>query len=355
LLLQHEYADLHARARWLLEPIDYLGVRLTGRVATNPATMTASWLTDNRVGAEPAYVDSLVRRTKRDRSKLPDLVPVASVLGTLLPAVADALNVPASVPVITGIPDLHAAIVGSGAVRAYDTHLAVSTTAWISARVPFKRTDLAHSIATVPGLDPQMPVVANNHETGGAALRWLREQVIGEGVSYDDLIALAATAPGGCEGMLFTPWLNGERSPVDDKNVRAAFVNVSLRTDRAMMVRSVLEGVAYNAKWLLDPYEKFLRRTVPVIRILGGGAESDLWCQIHADIMERPIEQVANPQHAQLRGVALWARVVLGELTLEQAADLVPMSTRFEPSGLPAYRTGYQTYRTLYKKLAPLA
>ena len=177
----------------------------------------------------------------------------------------------------------------------------------------------------------------------------------GPDASYDDLTALAATAPAGSEGVLFTPWLNGERSPVDDKAVRAAFVNLSLRTDRAMMVRSVLEGVAYNARWLFDPYEKFLRRRVPSVRILGGGAESGLWCQIHADILDRPVEQVAHPRDAQLRGVALWARVVLGEIALEDVPAMVPVGGRFEPGGQAEYREGYERYRGLYKRLAPIS
>ncbi len=376
LLLQREFAADYARTRVMLEPVDYLGMKLTGRAASTPANMTASWLTDNSVGAAPTYVDSLVKRAKRDRSKLPELLPTASVLGELLPDVAELLGVRAGAPVICGIPDLHAAIVGSGAVAPYETHVVISTTAWISARVPFKRTDIFHSIATVPGLDPDFPVVANNHETGGAALQWLREQIIapadgllggGSGIgdegaapplaapSFDDLIALASTAPAGSEGMLFTPWLNGERSPVDDKRVRAAFVNMSLRTNQAMMVRSVLEGVAYNARWLFDYYLKFLKHPVPSIRILGGGAQSDLWCQIHADIIDRPIEQVGDPRNAQLRGVALWTRIVLGEIVLADIPAMVPVAGRFEPGGQQAYRDGYSTYQDLYKRLAPIS
>ena len=128
------------------------------------------------------------------------------------------------------------------------------------------------------------------------------------------------------------PWLNGERSPVDDKVARAGWLNLSLRTDRAMLVRSVLEGVAYNSRWLLDAYEKFIKRPVPRIRILGGGAQSELWCQIYADVLGRPVEQVSDPRNAQLRGVALWARVCLGELRLEDVPALVPVPAAFEPS-----------------------
>jgi xylulokinase len=228
----------------------------------------------------------------------------------------------------------------------------------------------------VPGLDPAHPLVANNQETGGACLHWLREQIVappdgllggGSGIgasgaaaeapspSFDDLLRLAESAPAGCEGLLFMPWLNGERSPVEDKIARAGWLNLSLRTDRAMLVRSVLEGVAYNSRWLFDAYEKFLKRPVPRVRILGGGAQSALWCQIYADVLGRPVEQVADPRHAQLRGVALWARICLGELTLDEVPALVPAAATFTPSpDTGAYAARYAEYRKLYGKLKGL-
>jgi xylulokinase len=368
LLLQQRMRDVYDRTTVLLEPVDYIGLRFTGRAAATPASMTASWLTDNRPGAPLGYVDDLVRRTRRDRSRLPELIPTGSVLGALTAEVAAQIGVSPGAPVICGVPDVHAAIVGSGAVAPYDTHVAISTTSWISARVPFKRTDVLHSIATIPGLDPAFPLVANNQETGGAALQWLREQIIapddglhggGSGIgregmapealapSFEDLLRLAATAPAGSEGLLFMPWLNGERSPLEDKHLRGGWLNLSLRTDRAMLVRSVLEGVAYNVRWLFDAYEKFLKTPVPSVRILGGGAQSDLWCQIHADVLRRPVEQVGDPRHAQLRGVALWARICLGELTLEEVPPLVPVAKRFEPTGSAAYTEPYAEYRKL--------
>ena len=370
LLFQTQFPEIYAKTKVILEPVDYLGLRFTGRAAATPASMIASWLTDNRIGAPLGYVDALVARARRDPARLPELIPTGSVLGTLLPAVADELGVAPGAPVVCGVPDLHAAVVGSGAVAPYESHIAISTTSWVGARVPFKRTDIFHQIATVPGLDPAHPIVANNQETGGAALHWLREQIVGasdgllgggSGIgadgaapevlapSFDDLIGLAGRAPAGSEGALFMPWLNGERSPVDDKVARAGWLNLSLRTNRAMLVRSVLEGVAYNSRWLFDAYEKFLKRPVPRVRILGGGAQSDLWCQIYADVLGRPVEQVTDPRHAQLRGVALWARVCLDELTLDDVPALAPAAATFTPSSdARVYAEGYAEYRKLY-------
>lgn len=374
LLLQNELSDVGERCDVLLEPVDYLAFLLTGRAAGTPASMTASWLTDNHIGAPLGYVDQLIKRSNRKRELLPELLPTGSIQGPLLPEPAERLGLKPGLPVACGIPDIHAAIIGSGAVGAYETHLAVSTTAWLSARVPFKRTDILHSVATLPGLDPQMNIVGNNIETGGAALSWLREQIIapadglaggGSGIgadgaapvfeqpTYPALTELAAGAPAGCEGLIFTPWLAGERSPIEDKHLRAAFLNLSFRSDRAMMVRAVLEGVALNIRWLFMYYEKFLKRTVPSLRIMGGGAQSDLWCAIIASTLNRRIEQVDDPLNAQLRGVALWTRVCRGELTLEQAAALVPVARTFEPdpSERQVYDDHFREYRKLYGSL----
>ncbi len=351
LLLQREMPEVYAKARWLLEPIDYLGMRLTGRAAATPASMILSWLTDNRIGAKPAYVEDLVRRARRDPGRLPPLVPMGSILGPVLPEVADALGIPAGIPVVCGLPDLHAAILGSGAIDPFATHVAVSTTSWISARVPFKRTDVLHSIATVPGFGNRMPVIANNQEIGGAALRWLHEQVFDD--DYDALTAEAATAPAGSEGVLFAPWLNGERSPVEDKDVRGAFVGLSLRTDRATMIRAAMEGVALNSRWLFDVYEKFCKHRISPVRILGGGAQSDLWCAMYAGALDRPIEQVEQPRDAQMVGAAQWARVCLGETTLAEAAARVRVAQVFEPADCDreVYQEAYADYRHLYKRL----
>lgn len=374
LLLANELRDVGQRAVVLLEPVDYLTFRFTGRACATPASMTLSWLTDNRMGAAMRYVPDLVRRSGRDPALLPDLVPTGSIQGTLQPDIATSLGVRPGVPVVAGIPDFLSAVIGSGAVAPYATHMAISTTSWFSARVPFKKTDLLHQIGSVPGLDDRHRVVINNIDSAGVALQWLREQIIvphdgliggGSGIgadgaadpdaapSYEALGALAATAPPGCEGVLFAPWLAGERSPVEDKNIRATWLNLSLRTDRAALVRSVMEGVAYNARWLFDPYQKFLGRQVGTVRLLGGGAQSDLWAQVVAGVLDRPVERVADPREAQLRGVALWARVCLGELTLEQAGRQVRVDRVFVPEDTDRdeYQRLYAEYRRLYPTL----
>ena len=352
--------DVYARVETLLEPLDYLGMRFTGRRAATQASMILSWLTDNRPRGQHGYPPALLRRSGRDVAKLPELLPTGSVLGGLRAAVALELGLPQGVPVVAGIPDLHTAYIGSGAVAPYAGHLTISTSSWIGCEVPFKRTDVLHQIASVPGLRPGSYLVANNHETAGVCLQWLRRSLGSSNgtedsgtAGYERLIALASTAPVGSGGVLFTPWLNGERSPVDDRTLRAAFLNISMTTERAHLVRAVLEGVAFNARWLFDSVERFVKRPMPVLRILGGGAMSDLWCQIHADILDRRIERVAEPMYANLRGAALFASMSLGNIDLAGAAARVRVDATFDPDphAHRVYEPMYGEYRRLYHRL----
>ncbi|MGE0511043.1 MAG: FGGY-family carbohydrate kinase, partial [Acidimicrobiia bacterium] len=313
LYLRTHEPDLYRAAAALIEPVDFIGARLTGRVAATPASMVLSWITDNRPGAPVAYDPDLVRLAGRDPAKLPPLQPTGSILGQLTEHAAAELDLPTGLPVVGGVPDLHTAYLGSGALDDYEGHLSISTTAWVSAAVPFKKTDVLHQMASIPGIRPGSYLIANNHETGGATLRWFRDAMfgspdgVGELPSYDDITAIAADVPVGSGGVIFTPWLKGERSPVDDRTLRGSFLNMSLSTDRAALSRAVLEGVAYNAAWLLEATEKFAGRPLHGLRILGGGAQSALWCQIHADVVGRPIGQTEDPMHVNVRGAAWFA------------------------------------------------
>ena len=205
-----------------------------------------------------------------ERAKLPDLVPTGSILGGLAPAAASELGLLPGTPVVAGTGDLHSAAVGSGAVDDFDGHLYIGTSSWISCHVAFKKTDALTNIASFPSGLPGRYLVADEHETGGACLTWLRDNVLfpDDALSvnfsvpgrsplapkniFATLNDVAASVPVGTHGVLFTPWLNGERSPVDDHTIRGGFHNLSLSSTRADMVRAVFEGVALNSAWLLE-------------------------------------------------------------------------------------------------------
>jgi xylulokinase len=122
----------------------------------------------------------------------------------------------------------------------------------------------------------------------------------------------------------------------------AAFSNVSLRTTRAHMIRAVMEGVAYNTRWLMGGVESFIDREFEGLRFIGGGAKSELWCQIFADVLNRPIDRVADPLSANVRGAAFVAAVGLGKLKVEDIPSRVPIDKRYMPN---------QNHRSIYDEL----
>ena len=345
--------DVVRRARWFLEPVDFLSMRFTGIAAASHASMTAVWLTDNRrldvLDYDPLLID--LAGLASQSSKLPPLYPTGSVIGTVLPGVAAELGLPAGVRVVTSVPDLHTAACGAGAVTDYATHLAISTTSWIGAPIPDKKTDAVRQVAAVPGLSSDRYIIANNHETAGLCLQWLRDKVLVASAPFPEIIAEAESSAPGSGDILFTPWLNGERSPVDDRRARGGWHNLSLAAGRPELVRAVLEGVAFNNRWLLDACEHFTKRRLDPIRILGGGAQSDLWCQIHADVMDRTMERVADPLNAGIKGAALFAAMALGAVDAGEVRDLVEVDGRFVPhrANRAIYDRLYDEFPKLYK------
>jgi xylulokinase len=337
--LQHDRPDITAAARWFLEPVDYLSMRFTGIAAASHASMTAAWLTDNRHLDRLTYDPDLLRRSGVDAVRLPPLVRTGSVVGRVQAHVAADLGLRPDTVVVTGTPDLHSSAVGSGAIGDFETHMAISTTGWISCPVPFKRTDVTRQIASVPGVLPDRYLIANNHETAGRCLQWLRDSIFRGDDDYDALTAEAAHAEPGSGSVVFTPWLAGERSPVEDHAARGGFHNLSLQTTRADLVRAVLEGVAYNSRWLHEAVERFTKRRLGPVRVFGGGAQSDLWCQIHADVMDRTIERVADPLHTGVRGAALLAGLALERVRPDEIRGLVRVDRTFTP--YPAHRAVY--------------
>jgi xylulokinase len=354
LFLRHERPEIYEAAHKFMEPKDYLNLRLTGKFLATTDSIALHWVTNNRDIDNIHYDEQLLAQTTLPRDKLPDLTRAVDVIGTLTPAAAIALGLNESTKVVGGTPDVPAAAVGSGAVGDFEGHIYVGTSSWLTCHVPFKKTDLVHNMASLPSALPGRYFIGNEQETAGACITWLRDNVLcrddvlDPGPPPDDVFErfgeLAAEVPAGSDKVIFTPWLYGEHTPVANPHLRAAFSNVSLRTTRAHMIRSVMEGVAFNARWLMGGVESFIGRPFEALRFIGGGAKSELWCQIFADVLDRPIDRVADPLSANVRGAAFVAAVGLGKLKVEDIASRVPIEKRYVPD--PNHRA---TYDELFK------
>ncbi|MGD0381063.1 MAG: FGGY-family carbohydrate kinase [Acidimicrobiales bacterium] len=354
--------DVYGATFKFLEPVDWLNQRLTGRFSASYDSIAAHWVTDNRHIDSIDYDQTLLVMSGLERSKLPDIVPSASIMGTLRAEAAEELGLPAGVPVATGTGDVHSAAVGSGAVADFDGHLYIGTSSWISCHVPFKKTDVLRNVASIPAAIPGRYMVADEHETAGACLTFLAENVLfdaedprpggGDGNVYRYFDEVAAKVAPGAHGAMFTPWLNGERSPVDDHTIRGGFHNLSLSTSRHDLVRAVYEGVALNSRWLLGAVERFVSREFETLAFIGGGANSAVWSQIHADVLGRRIRPVADPVLANVRGAGILTWLALGRIDVGEIPAMVERGPIFEPD--PAVTTVYDErygeFVNLYKR-----
>ena len=342
LYLKHERPEIYAAAYKFLEPKDYLNLRLTGKFAASYDSIALHWVTDNRDISHVKYDDRLIRLSTLDRDKLPDLMRAVDVLGQIKPEVAAELGLSASVQVVMGTPDVQSAAIGSGAVRDYEGHLYLGTSSWLTCHVPFKKTDISHNIASLPSAIPGRYFVADEQETAGGCLSFLRDNIVfpddelAGGIrldnSYQAFDRIAKRVSPGSDKLIFTPWLYGERTPVEDHLVRGGFFNQSLKTTRAHLIRAVFEGVAYNSRWLLGAVEGFIGRRFDALNMIGGGANSNVWCQIHADVLDRTIRQVKEPMLANARGAAFLASVALGYLIFDDIPGRTQIVSTYHPN-----------------------
>lgn len=353
LFLKHERPDVYARTACLLEPMDYVNLRLTGKAQATGATVFPYLLTDNRDNTRIAYSDKLVRFAGVDRAKLPPLAPVQSIVGPILSDVAARWGLREGTPVVSGVNDSQAALLGSGAVADFAGHVCVGTTSWLTCHVPFKKTSLATQIATMPSAAPGRNMVVAEQGAAGKCLETFVEQWLfardalaaaerPEDV-YRRALDLAASVPAGSDGLLFLPWLAGAGPPSGRGYVRGGFLNQSLRTTRKHALRAIVEGVAMNLRWLHGAVEKFIGRTLPELNFIGGAAQSEFFCQTVADVLDRPIRQVDDPHLAIVRGAALHGWMTLGRLSLDDIPRAVRVRQVLEPN--PANR---QTYNDLF-------
>jgi xylulokinase len=341
LFIQHERPEVFRKTYKFLEPMDFINFRLTGRCAASQSTVLPMIVTDNRSTECLRYDPWLLRAAGIDPAKLPDLLPNDGIVGPLSPAMAAELGLSPRTQVIVGAGDNHTSAIGSGAVHDYEAVAVLGTSGMLCCHVPFKKTDLSSFIATMPSPLPGRRLIFGDLGNNGKVLdSYLSNQIFCKdpygGLEhtpdvYDRMNQAAEQAPPGSGGLLFLPWFNGTLCPQEDAAMRGGFLNLSHITRRTHMTRAVLEGIAYNWRWLLGPAQKFVGRRFPYLRLAGGGAQSDTWAQIMADVLNLPIHQQADPRNGNVLGIAFLAFLRLGRLTLEDIPGMVRIARVFEP------------------------
>ena len=371
LWLRNHEPGHYARLAQVLLPKDYIRLKLTGVSATDASDAAGTLLLDLRTRN---YSEEILAALDVPRAWLPKVYEGPQVTGTLLPAIAIELGLPAGLPVVAGGGDNAAAAIGTGVVRRGVVSSSIGTSGVVFAHADEIALDPQGRLHTfchaVPGKYHLMAVTL----AAGGSFRWLRDTVaattddrrpttetrrdtqapvVSGQWSYDDMTMLAATISPGAEGLLFLPYLTGERTPHLDPLARGAFVGLTARHTRAHLCRAVMEGVVYS---LRDGLEIMRSLGLPIaqIRATGGGGKSAFWRQMQADIYGVEVATLAA-EEGPAYGAALLAGVGAGVFASVDAAvgQCVAVASTVEPDAAASaqYDRVYAVYRDTYAAL----
>jgi xylulokinase len=361
-LREHE-PSLWARTHKLLDVSDYIVHRLTGRFVTSFDRAHLTWLFDARPHAK-RWSTSLLNRVGIDLALLPDVLRATDVVAGLRAEAAQALGLREHTPVAAGLGDLSAAAWAAGTPETGAPHLNVGTSAWFGAHLARSRVNPLTNIGSISCAEGEKYLLVATQENAGACVHWALDAL---GFAKDGFVqfeAEASAASPNASAPFFFPWLSGERVPIDNENLRGGFAGVSLRHAKGALARAVYEGVALNLRWAMADFDRLAGSGGRPVRLLGGAAQSALWCQILADVLRRPLERVETPALAGARGSAMVAAVAAGWYQELAAASAMTRTGRtFHPDASMAayyaerfkrFRAGYRAFRPWYDRYGPL-
>lgn len=361
LWLQDEEPAVYEKVRRVLLPKDYIRYVLTGEMATDVADASGTLLFDVK---NRCWHRELMSLLGIDPGFMPRAYEGPEVTGALSAATAEKTGLPAGIPVVAGGGDQAANGVGCGIVREGVVSASLGTSGVVFAFADQVSTDphgRAHTFChSVPGKWHVMGVMLS----AGGSLRWYRDALCQEEIArgqaegrdpYEYITESAAGVPIGSEGLIFLPYLTGERTPHKDPFAKGAFIGLSLRHAKAHMARAVLEGVAFGMR---DSFEIIRGMGIPLseVRTSGGGARSTLWRQIMADTAHAPMVTI-NVDEGPAYGAAILASVAAGLFSrVEEACDAIIHEvgrTAANPVASTCYDPWFAEYQAAYRALAP--
>jgi xylulokinase len=328
LFVQAEQSEIYHAAARFVEPVDALTARLVGHVTANQNSAFPLLLSDNRQLGMTDYDAQLIEMAGVDRRKLPEIVPVGQTVGTLCGGAASELGLLPSTQVVSGVIDSATSAIGTRAVTPNQCGVVIGTTAVVVAHTESLLIDPARALMTAPSGLPDRYVLLAENGVGGKAIEQVANLL---NLTIGDLFGLADSAPPGCHGAGFLPWLVGSMAPRPNPGLRGGFVGLSLSTSVPDLARSALEGVAVNIGWLVSEVEEFLTQKFSSLSFGGGVAASPLVGQILADVCQLPVSRVGEPRATNARAGALLAFAYRGDIPFEGIAKRVPIAATHEP------------------------
>jgi xylulokinase len=346
---------IYAKTHRFLQAKDYIVMRLTGKFATDYSDASLAGMLDVQRGC---WAQRLIDEFDLEDEKLPTIHPAADVIGDINSKVAKEANLAVGTLVVLGGGDGPCAAVGAGVVKPGQCYNYLGASSWIAMSSEKPLMDPKMRIFNQWHLDPRRICPTGTMQAAGASLRWLKDQVCSEevrkakrlGVSpYVLMDRAAAQIDPGAKKIIFLPYLMGERSPWWNPNARGAFFGLGLGHRRDHLIRSVLEGVAFNLKIILEVFGE-LGAQLKEVRLIGGGAKGEVWRQIIADIYGRTILVPEHLEEANSLGAAITAGVGARVYkSFDVAEKLVKIARRNHPDARNSRR--YELLFDLFKKL----
>lgn len=348
---------------------DAIVARLTGTFVTDPSDASGMNLYDLKTGG---WSERILAAVDLDLGQLPEIRPSSAVVGEVSGLIADEVGVPAGTPVVIGGGDGACAAAGAGVVADGAAYNYVGSSSWIALATEDPIYDPDYKTFTFAHLVPGMFMPDGTMQAAGASYQWTRDQLCPFEVQaagtmrispYELMNAQAADSPPGANGLLFLPYLMGERSPHWNPKARGAFIGLTIRHTRADLIRAVMEGVAMNLRVILDAFTA-QGAEVDAVRLIGGGARGRLWNQIMADMYGVPVHRMAILEEATSMGAALTGGVGVGLYSdFTMAQQMNPIATTIDPDPvaqntyaaiLPLFRQAYDVLVPVYEGLAAL-
>ena len=368
--VENNEPDIFKKTYKWLDICDYLVLRCTGRFVRTADSAFATFMYDTRKGKE-GWNKGLVKMYGIKPEHLPEIIECTDMAGRLTKKAAEDLGLAEGIPVFGG-GDTTFFNLGAGCTRPGETYIYVGTSGWVSTHMDHQAVDINAMMTGVLSAVKGYFSYFAPLETAGKCFEWAMDHLAldemgiypdqdkftdkeskSQGI-YGFLSEEAGKAPAGANGVIFTPWIHGNRCPFEDAQAGGMFFNVRIENNKRDLIRSVLEGVCYHLRWLLEIEEKKVKTSDPV-RFVGGGALSPVMCQMMADITGRTVETVVNAQEVGATGTAL---VVAAGI---QGADVHELSRRFvkvnhtytpDRRNKKVYERNYKVFKKLYKSNA---
>ncbi|HOT92754.1 MAG TPA: xylulokinase [Anaerolineae bacterium] len=362
LWIRDHQPDIYHRAYKFVHAKDAMVARLTGNFVTDMSDASGMDLYDLTSGT---WSPRILEAAEVNPAQLPEVHRSIDIVGKVLPSVAEEVGVAAGTPVVIGGGDGVCASTGAGVVAEGAAYNYVGSSAWIALAMSRPLLDPQYRTFCYCHLVPGMYMPTGTTQSAGASYQWARDHICeGERKTaidlslnvYDLMNDHAAQSPPGANGLLFLPYLMGERSPYWNPQARGAFVGLTIRHTHADMLRAVLEGVTMNLCLTLDAFREQGAR-VDAMRLIGGGAKGRLWNQIMADVYGLPIHRLALLDEATSMGAALAGGVGVGLYPgFEMATTMNPSVETIEPNprAQAVYAELYPLFQETYKALVPV-